>query len=97
MTGEADPEQLQASVDLMNEMAAAAPEEIRDDFQILADAYSQIVTIFAGGEFDPDDPMSMDLEMLAELEALSEGMDQAAIAEASANVSQFFLENCSTP
>lgn len=81
----------------MNEMASAAPEEIRGDFQILADTYSQIVTLFASGDFDPNDPMSMDAEMLAELQAFSEGLDQAAITEASANVSQFFAENCIAP
>lgn len=97
MSGTADPEDLEQALALMNEMAANAPEEIQADFQIIVDAYTQIVSIFANSDFDPADPTSVDPEMIAALQQLDTTIDQEALSAASANIQAYFAENCGAP
>jgi hypothetical protein len=89
-TGTAD---AQKTIDLFSEFADQAPAEIRDDFQVVADAYSKIadalggVNVAAGETPDP--------EALQKLQEASSEIDQAKVTEATNNITAWVTENCS--
>ena len=76
----------------LREFAEEAPEEIRADFQVLADAYSKMAEAFEG--FDPSSGSVPPADVLARIQELSQEIDQAAVATASTNISQWVTENC---
>jgi hypothetical protein len=82
------------TVNFFNEFADRAPEEIRDDFQIIADAYAKIaealgdVNLAAGETPSP--------EALQKLQEVSSQINQAEVTEASNNISAWVQENCGT-
>jgi len=92
MTGALTSEVMQQVADQLEAMAAAAPEEIRDDFEVLArelgpfyEALGEI-GLTSGAQPTPD--------QIAALAAASEGVDQEALQEASSNLEAWFTENC---
>jgi hypothetical protein len=74
------------------EFVEGAPDEIEDDLQVLADAYT--VYIEALGDIELDAGETPSAEDLAQLQEAIASLDQAAITEASANVSAWTTENC---
>ena len=82
------------TVEAFSQFADKAPEEIRDDFQVLADAYSKIaealgdVNLAAGETPGP--------EALQKLQEVSSQINQAEVTEASNNITAWVQENCGT-
>ena len=74
------------------EARAAVPEEIRDDFQVLADAYEKIAQALEGVDLSSETPPA---DAIAKLAQLSQEIDSAALTEASQNISDWTQENCS--
>jgi hypothetical protein len=86
--------ELENTQEFLDEFADEAPEEIRDDFQVIAEAYGKIaealqdVDVSAGAQPDP--------EALAKLQELSQELDQAELEEANQNITAWVEENCGT-
>src|SRR5262245_36048816 len=78
--------------EFLNEFADKAPEEIADDFQVIADAYSKIAD--ALGDVDLASGETPDPEALAKLQELSTELDQAELQEANTNITAWVQENC---
>jgi hypothetical protein len=88
-TGDTD---LQEAADAMQKFADEAPDEIQDDFQVLADAYEKIAEALEGVDLSSDTPPA---DAIAKLAALSSELDTNALNEASQNISEWTQENCS--
>lgn len=80
------------------EIAAAAPAEIKSDMQVIADAFSAYVGALqdAGVNFeDPSSFMSMTPDQISQLEAAAESIDTPAVEQAGDNIQAFFERECS--
>lgn len=77
----------------IDDVAAAAPDEIQGDFEIVADGFEQAATALEGVVIDMSDPESFDPEALAELETLEDtfGGEFEAAAE---RIDVWISENC---
>jgi hypothetical protein len=78
--------------ELFEDWADNAPEEIRDDLQVLAGAYATYVTALDDVDFEAG--QVPDAETLAEFQAALASLDQEAVTEASQNLSEWSTENC---
>jgi hypothetical protein len=87
-TGDTD---VQEAADAMQEFADEAPDEIQDDFQVLADAYQKIADALEGVDLTDTTP---DAGTIAKLAQLGQELDQAELTEASQNISEWTTENC---
>jgi hypothetical protein len=83
VTGTADVDEIKAAFD---ELAAAAPDEIKPDFEVLA-TYMASVADALGGVKAGETPDPAALAKLAQL-------DSAAATTASTNISKWVTENC---
>ena len=78
--------------EFLDAYADEAPEEIRDDFKVIAEAYGKIaealerVDVSSGAQPDP--------EALAKLQALASELDQPRLEEANENITAWVNENC---
>jgi hypothetical protein len=82
---------LDEASDAFAELTAAAPDEIKDDFQVIADAYNKLADALQGVDITSTNP---DPEALAKLTQISQELDQAALTTASTNISTWAQENC---
>jgi hypothetical protein len=80
--------------ELLNEFADDAPEEIRDDFRVIADAYSKIADALADLQLEPGE--TPDPEDALKLQEIAGEIDQAALTEANTNITTWVNENCSS-
>jgi hypothetical protein len=87
-TGGTDLDEAKAAFD---ELTAAAPAEIKDDFQVIADAYSKLVDALQGVDLSDPNPDPATLQKLAQA---SQELDQAKLTQASTNISTWAQENC---
>lgn len=78
--------------DFFDEFADRAPEEIRSDFQVLADAYAAYATAFADVQLEAGE--TPDAEALQALQEAMSSIDQAELAAASERISTWSTENC---
>jgi hypothetical protein len=76
------------------ELADQVPEEIRDDWQVLADAYSEYAD--ALGDVDLSAGETPDAGALQELQQALASIDQPAVAEASESIAAWARANCPT-
>lgn len=74
------------------EFADNAPDEIRDDLQVLAAAYEEFAEVLGDVNIEPG--QTPDAEAIAALQAAIAAIDQADVTEASANVSAWTTANC---
>lgn len=80
------------SSEFFDEFADRAPDEIRDDFQILAEAYSEYADALGDVDLQSGEtPSAEDLQALQE--ALS-SIDQAEVTAASQRISEWATANC---
>ena len=91
-SGTLDDEALQAAADQLQAMADAAPDEIKDDFKMIADAMAAFYTAF--GEIGYQPGATPTPEQAEQLAALAETIDNEAFDEASQNIEAWFEENC---
>jgi hypothetical protein len=85
-------EDLDAASDAFAELTAAAPEEIKDDFQVIADAYNKLADALQGIDLTSTNP---DPQALAKIAQISQEFDQAELTQASTNIATWAQENCS--
>ena len=78
--------------DQFEEFADNAPEEIRDDLQVLAAAYEEFAEVLGDVDIEPGE--TPDAEAIQALQAAIAAIDQAEITEASANVNAWTTANC---
>ncbi len=76
----------------MQAFADKAPDDIKDDFQTLADVYSKIADALDGVDTSPGS--TPDPAALAKLAKLSTEIDTAKLAAASTNISTWTSQNC---
>lgn len=76
------------------EVAEAAPEEIRDAFGTLAEGFDRVAQELEGVVLDLTDPEAMDPETMAKLESLDTAFGEEYEA-AAAEVDAWMTENCS--
>jgi hypothetical protein len=91
-TGTAD--DLEALGDYFAEVGDQMPDEIKGDFEVFADAYTEFAQAMADADIDFSDPSAMDPEQLAQLEAVSEAFSAPEVQEASDNISAYMEEHC---
>jgi hypothetical protein len=71
-----------------DEYAAAAPEEIKDDFEAIADYLGEVADALEGVDFSSGQPPSP--EVLAKLQSI----DGTAATAAGTNITEWVTENC---
>ena len=77
---------------LFDELAAQVPDEIEDDFQVIADNFAKIADALKDVDLSSGaTPSAEDLEKLQEL---AKTLDSAEVQEASANIEKWTQENC---
>jgi hypothetical protein len=85
---------MEQAAQALQEFADKAPDEIKDDFQTLADAYSKIADALQGTDLSSGQAPSADA--IAKLQQLSSQIDSAKVAAASSNISAWVTQNCTT-
>ena len=78
--------------ELFDEFAANAPDEIRDDFATLAEAYASYADVLEDIDVDPGE--TPDAEALAQLQSALAAVDQQEVTAASQRISDWAEENC---
>jgi hypothetical protein len=83
---------VQKAKESFDQLVAAAPSEIKGDFQTIADAYTKIADALQG--YDASSGQAPSAAVLAKLTALSTELDQTKLTQASQNISKWATENC---
>ncbi|MGH3133810.1 MAG: hypothetical protein ACRDNY_08760 [Gaiellaceae bacterium] len=78
--------------ELFDELAAGAPDEIREDVQVLADAYAEYADVFADIQVEPG--QVPDAEALQRLQEALASIDQEEVTAASQRLSAWATANC---
>jgi hypothetical protein len=78
--------------EFLDEFADRTPDEIRDDFRVVADAYAKFVEALGG--LDVESGETPDPEALERLQEVSGSIDQQELEQASENISAWVEENC---
>lgn len=96
----ADPDSLDSIgqlADVLDEAAENVPNEISDDFQVLASAYREFSDALGDLEVDFDDPAALAAlgpEDFEALEAAGQAFETGEVEEATGNIETFLRENC---
>lgn len=96
----ADPDSLDSIgqlADVLDDAADRVPNEISDDFRVLADAYREFSATMGSLNVDFTDPDSMAAlgpEELAALQQAGEAFSSPEFEEAARNIEAFVRENC---
>ena len=83
---------LESATGVFDELADQVPDEIRDDYQVLAENFSKLaealkdVDLSAGATPSPED--------LAKIQEVTQSLDSAEVQEASQNIEAWASENC---
>jgi hypothetical protein len=77
-----------------SELVEEAPEEIRDDLQLFADAFQAYAAALEASGFDTDDPSSIDPDAAAELGELGEIFSDPEFLAASEAIEEFVASGC---
>ena len=85
---------LEEAAEAFDEMADAAPSEIRADMRILAEAYAEYVSIMAGANFNPASGQAPSAEAMQKLQEAAEKFDDEEFKAASERVTKWFAEEC---
>lgn len=75
------------------EVADAAPDDIRDAFQVMADSVTSAAEQLEGVELDTSDPQNMDPEALAALQSLDQSFGEE-FSDATQEIDDWIQENC---
>jgi hypothetical protein len=85
---------IEQTQEFLDAFADDAPEEIREDFRVIAEAYGKIAEALEG--VDLTEGAQPDAEALAKLQQLSTELDQVRLEEANDNITAWVDENCGT-
>jgi hypothetical protein len=83
---------LEETKKLLDAFADKAPQEIRDDFRVIADYWTKIVEVLKGVNLQSGKPPSP--EVLKKLQKVQNDIDQAKLQRASQNISNWATNNC---
>jgi hypothetical protein len=86
---------LEQAAEFFDEVAEEAPEEIRGDFEVFAEAYAEFVQAMADADIDFSDPESIEAADMEEFAELGEAFSSPEVQEASNNIQAYMTENCS--
>lgn len=92
MTGGAG--DLAGSVEQIQAFASEAPEEIRDDLALIAEAYSQMMQAWSEAGYDPASGEPPTAEQIAALQAANASIGTTEFQEASDRVRAWFRTEC---
>lgn len=92
--GQIDEEELQASADELRALAGAAPDELKDDLEVIAAALADFYGAFAEIGFDPTSGQAPTPEQAQKLAELSARFEETGFQEASDNVNAWFEAHC---
>jgi hypothetical protein len=90
----ADLEDAQDDLDAFEAYADGAPEEIREDMQVIAGAFRRYVEVIAETGFDPTSSEVPDDDTRALLDEAAEDLDRDEVTQASDRVSEHFEDSC---
>jgi hypothetical protein len=76
---------------LFDELADEVPDEIKADWQVLAENFGKIAEALKGVDLTSGTP---DAETLAKLQALSATLDSQKVQQASAHIEAWVTQNC---
>jgi hypothetical protein len=85
---------LEQSIEAMQAFAAEAPEEIREDFQLLAEAYARMAQVLADSGYDPASGQPPSAEVMAALQEAGDELNSPELQEASERISAYFAAEC---
>ena len=78
--------------EVFDELAEHVPEEIRDDYQVLADNFKEFADALEGVDLSSGE--TPDAETLAKLQAAASSMDEPEVQQASENIEAWVAANC---
>lgn len=87
-------EEVERSLAELEEISGEVPDEIKDDFEIFAEIYREVVDEFAGLDFDPTSDEAPSEEVMAALAELGERFQDSDFQAASERIQAWFTENC---
>jgi hypothetical protein len=93
-SGVLDEDELEASADELRQFADDAPDELKDDLEVMAVALAEFVQAFIDSGYDPTSGETPTLEQLEQLSQLAEQFDDSRFEEAAANIEAWFEDNC---
>jgi hypothetical protein len=76
---------------VFDEIADKVPEEIRDDYRVVADNFAKIAEALKGVDLTSG---ATDPETIAKLQELGQSLDSAEVREATENLEAWARENC---
>jgi hypothetical protein len=83
---------LDSASEVFDDLADEVPEEIRDDYEVLADNFRELAEALEGVDFSSGEAPSP--EDLAKIQEITQSMDSAEVQEASRNIEAWANENC---
>ena len=85
---------IDASVDQFQAFADAAPSEIKDDLETVADGYADFVKVLSDANYNPASGQAPSPEVQAQIESASEKLEASDFQEAAARVTAWFQAGC---
>ncbi len=93
-SGTGDTSDLKEVADYFNEVTDKLPKDIRADFMVFAEAYSDFAAAMADLKIDFSKPESMNPEALAKLEELGNTFEDPKVKQASERVEAYIDAEC---
>jgi hypothetical protein len=90
-SGTPDSGDFEKAADALDEIAENAPDEIKDDFEVLAGFMREYVEVVGDIDVTSETPDPEDIQKLQEF---AESIDQARLTEAGENIQAWAAENC---
>jgi len=83
---------LDSATEVFDELADQVPEEIRDDYEVLAENFRELAEALEGVDLSSGEAPSA--EDLAKIQEVTQSLDSAEVREASANIEAWATANC---
>jgi hypothetical protein len=83
---------LSSATEVFDELADQVPDEIRDDYEVLAANFRELAEALEGVDLASGETPSP--EVLAKLQEVSQSLDTPAVREATENIEAWAEENC---
>jgi len=92
LTGAGGSEDVQKAAKLFDELTSKAPDEIKEDFETINDAFKKLADALEG--VDLTGGQAPDPETLAKLQKVTSEIDQKKLSDAGAHISAWAQANC---
>ena len=83
---------LSSATEVFDELADQVPDEIRDDYEVLAANFRELAEALEGVDLTSGETPSP--EVLAQLQEVTQSLDTPEVREATANIEAWAAENC---